>query len=258
MKLKNKVAVITGGGKGIGEAIAIKLSSEGCAIVIADMDIDNASKVSDNINIDGKAIAVKTNVAEEKSVNAMIESSINLFGKIDILINNAGIRHLNNIVDHSKKEWDEMLAVNLTGPYLCAKAVIPHMIKAGKGKIINFGSIASFMGRPDRVGYVAAKTGVLGLTRALAVDLTGKNINVNTICPGLISTPFNKMFAEDPVHGEAWGKETIVGRWGVPNDVASAALFLSSDDSDFINGSEIKIDGGWLAAKTRAGEINIE
>jgi NAD(P)-dependent dehydrogenase (short-subunit alcohol dehydrogenase family) len=109
MKLKNKVAVITGGGKGIGEAIAIKLTSEGCAIVIADMDIDNASKVSDNINIDGKAIAVKTNVAEEKSVNAMIESSISLFGKIDILINNAGIRHLNNIVDHSKKEWDEML-----------------------------------------------------------------------------------------------------------------------------------------------------
>ena len=107
-----------------------------------------------------------------------------------------------------------------------------------------FGSIASFMGRPDRVGYVAAKSGVLGLTRALAVDLTRKNINVNTICPGLISTPFNKKFAEDPTHGEAWGKETIVGRWGLPTDIVGAAVFLSSDESDFINGKSITVDGG--------------
>ncbi len=149
-----------------------------------------------------------------------------------------------------------MISVNLTGPYLCCKSVIPHMIKNGKGKIINFGSIASFMGRPDRVAYVAAKSGILGLTRALAVDLTGKNINVNTICPGLISTPFNQKFAEDPTNGEAWGKETIVGRWGLPSDISGAAVFLSSDDADFINGSEIKIDGGWLAAKTRKGEIS--
>jgi hypothetical protein len=163
--------------------------------------------------------------------------------------------HINNILDHTKQQWDDMLSVNLTGPYLCCKAVIPHMITGGKGKIINFGSIASFMGRPDRVAYVAAKTGVLGLTRALAVDLTGKNININTICPGLISTPFNQKFAEDPELGEVWGKETIVGRWGKPSDIAGAAIFLSSDDSDFINGSEIKIDGGWLAAKTRKGEI---
>ncbi|MDC1258405.1 SDR family oxidoreductase, partial [Pelagibacteraceae bacterium] len=153
-------------------------------------------------------------------------------------------------------QWDDMISVNLTGPYLCCKSVIPHMVKNGKGKIINFGSIASFMGRPDRVAYVAAKSGILGLTRALAVDLTGKNINVNTICPGLISTPFNQKFAEDPNNGEAWGKETIVGRWGLPSDISGAAVFLSSDDADFINGSEIKIDGGWLAAKTRKGEIS--
>ena len=99
---------------------------------------------------------------------------------------------------------------------------------------------------------------MLGLTRALAVDSTSININVNTISPGLISTPFNKKFAEDPTHGEAWGKETIVGRWGLPTDIVGAAVFLSSDESDFINGSEIKIDGGWLAAKTRRGEIDNE
>ena len=256
MKLKDRIAIITGGGKGIGAEICLRLASEGAKIVIAEMDIENGEKISKKIqDNNGEAIVVETNVAEEDSANNMADAAIKKFGKIDILINNAGIRHINNILDHTKKQWDEMISVNLTGPYLCCKAVIPHMIKNGKGKIINFGSIASFMGRPDRVAYVAAKTGVLGLTRALAVDLTGKNINVNTICPGLISTPFNQKFAEDPVHGEAWGKETIVGRWGMPSDISGAAVFLSSDDADFINGSEIKIDGGWLAAKTRKGEI---
>ena len=256
MKLKDRVAIVTGGGKGIGAEICLRLASEGAKIVIAEMDIENGEKISKKIqDNNGEAIVVETNVAEEDSANNMAEAAIKKFGKIDILINNAGIRHINNILDHTKKQWDEMISVNLTGPYLCCKAVIPHMIRSGKGKIVNFGSIASFMGRPDRVAYVAAKTGVLCLTRALAVDLTGKNINVNTICPGLISTPFNQKFAEDPVHGEAWGKETIVGRWGMPSDISGAAVFLSSDDADFINGSEIKIDGGWLAAKTRKGEI---
>ena len=256
MKLQNRVAIITGGGKGIGAEISLRLAKEGAKIVIAEKDIESAENIKKKIiENKGDAIVVDTNVANEDSVNQMAEAAIKKFGKIDILINNAGIRHINNILDHTKKQWDVMISVNLTGPYLCCKAVIPHMIKNGKGKIINFGSIASFMGRPDRVAYVAAKTGVLGLTRAIAVDLNGKNINVNTICPGLISTPFNQKFAEDPVHGEAWGKETIVGRWGVPSDISGAAVFLSSEDADFINVSEIKIDGGWLAAKTRKGEI---
>ena len=256
MKLENKVAIVTGGGKGIGAEICLRLAKEGAKIVIAEMDIESGNNTQKKIiENGGDAIVVNTDIADEVSVNNMTEEVVKKFSKIDILINNAGIRHINNILDHTKKQWDEMLSVNLTGPYLCCKAVIPHMIKNGKGKIVNFGSIASFMGRPDRVAYVAAKTGVLGLTRALAVDLTGKNINVNTICPGLISTPFNQKFAEDPVHGEAWGKETIVGRWGLPSDISGAALFLSSDDADFINGSEIKIDGGWLAAKTRKGEL---
>ena len=191
MKLQNKVAIITGGGKGIGAEISLRLAKEGAKIVIAEKDIESAENIKKKIiENKGDAILVDTDVANEDSVNQMAEEAIKKFGKIDILINNAGIRHINNILDHTKKQWDEMISVNLTGPYLCCKAVIPHMIKNGKGKIINFGSIASFMGRPDRVAYVAAKTGVLGLTRALAVDLTGKNINVNTICPGLTFDQF--------------------------------------------------------------------
>ena len=256
MKLKDRVAIVTGGGKGIGQEICLGLVKEGAKIVIAEIDIENSEKAKTKIiDAGSEAIIIKTDVSNQKSINEMVEHAIKHFGKIDILINNAGTRHVKKLLDHTKQDWDDMISVNLTAPFLASQAVIPHMIRNGKGKIINFGSIASFMGRPDRVAYVAAKTGVLGLTRALAVDLTGKNINVNTICPGLISTPFNQKFAEDPVHGEAWGKETIVGRWGVPSDISGAAVFLSSDDADFINGSEIKIDGGWLAAKTRKGEI---
>ena len=257
MKLQNKVAIVTGGGKGIGREISLGLSKEGAKIVIAEIDIENSNKVIEEIkNNGGDALSIKTDISNENSVKNLISETIKKFSKIDILINNAGTRHVKKLNDHNLNDWNDMLSVNLTGPYICCKAVIPEMKKVGKGKIINFGSIASFMGRPDRVGYVAAKSGVLGLTRALAIDLKGTNINVNTICPGLISTPFNKKYAEDPTHGEKWGKETIVGRWGKPSDIVGAAVFLSSDEADFINGSEIKIDGGWLAAKTREGEVD--
>lgn len=257
MKLQSRVAIVTGGGKGIGREICLGLSKQGAKIVIAELDIENSNKVIEEIKDSGsEAIAIKTDISNENSVKNLILETIKKFNKIDILINNAGIRHVKKLDDHNLNDWNDMLSVNLTGPYICCKAVIPEMKKVGKGKIINFGSIASFMGRPDRVGYVAAKSGVLGLTRALAIDLKGTNINVNTICPGLISTPFNKKYAEDPAHGEKWGKETIVGRWGLPSDIVGAAIFLSSDDSDFINGTEIKIDGGWLAAKTREGEVD--
>lgn len=256
MKLKNKVAIVTGGGKGIGEEICLGLAKEGAKVVVADLDKENSSNVvKEIVKNNGDAIYIETDVSNEASVKNLISETINRFDQIDILINNAGIRHVKKLEHHDLSDWNDMISVNLTGPYICCQAVIPEMKKIGKGKIINFGSIASFMGRPDRVGYVAAKSGILGLTRALAIDLKGTNINVNTICPGLISTPFNKKYAEDPTHGEQWGKETIVGRWGLPSDIVGAAIFLSSNESDFINGSEIKIDGGWLAAKTREGEL---
>ena len=169
MKLKDRIAIVTGGGKGIGAEICLRLASEGAKIVIAEMDIENGEKISKKIqDNNGEAIVVETNVAEEDSANNMADAAIKKFGKIDILINNAGIRHINNILDHTKQQWDDMISVNLTGPYLCCKAVIPHMIKNGKGKIINFGSIASFMGRPDRVAYVAAKSGILRFNKSLS------------------------------------------------------------------------------------------
>ena len=258
MRLAGKVALITGGGKGIGEAICRAYGTEGATVAVADIDLEGARRVVEHIgDSGGTATAVEVDVARSASVAAMVDEVIREHGRIDVLVNNAGVRTIKGFLEHTEDDWNRMLAVNLTGPFLCSRAVLPSMLAIGKGKIINLASIASFTGRPGRAGYVAAKTGLLGLTRAMAVDMAGRNIYVNAIAPGLIASPFNASFAEDSETGPAWGKETLVGRWGQPEDVAGAAVFLASDDSDFVNGAEIKVDGGWLAAKTRSGELDL-
>jgi NAD(P)-dependent dehydrogenase (short-subunit alcohol dehydrogenase family) len=227
-------------------------------VVVADIDAEAANSTASSISSgQGKAIAAKADVTNDGSIAAMIEKTVGVYGRIDILVNNAGARYIKGFLEHTKADWDAMLSINLTGPFLCSQAVVPHMLAAGKGKIINLASIASFMGRPNRCAYVAAKAGVLGLTRAMAADMAGRNILVNAIAPGMIASPFNREFAVDDNTGPAWAQENLVGRWGQPEDIAGAAVFLASDESDFINGSEIKIEGGWLGARSRSGEVPI-
>lgn len=261
MRLEGKVAIVTGGAKGIGEGICSTFAKQGARVAIVDIDGDMATALAKKISGAGngdtpRAIGIAADVTKVADVDAMAETTAAVFGGIDILVNNAGARFIKSFLDHTPEDWQKMIDINLTSPFLCSRAVVPYMVKRGSGKIINLASIASFMGRPDRVAYVAAKTGVLGLTRAMAVDLASAGIRVNAIAPGMISTPFNSMFADDPEKGPMWAKENFVGRWGTPQDIANTAVFLASDEFDFMTGTEIKVDGGWLSAKTRGGEIN--
>lgn len=254
MRLADKVAIVTGSGSGMGRAIAVEFAKNGATVVVADIDLDAADEtvrqVSDRT---GRAAAICMDVTSRAEAMKMCEFAIQQFGKIDILVNNAGSRCIKSFLDHTEDDWHRMIDINLTGHFLCAQAAVPHFLKSGKGKIINLASIAAHTGRPDRIAYCAAKAGVIGLTKALAMDLRGQNICVTAISPGSIATPMNEAAATSAEVN--WGGETVVGRWGRPEDVAYAAVFLASDESDYITGSEILVEGGWLYGRARDGEI---
>ena len=255
MRLQDKSAIITGAAGGIGRAIALKFASEGAAVIAADLDGEAAMGLADEIEADGgSAIGIGADITKRSEIDAMIAAAIEKFGRIDVLVNNAGSRIIKPFLEHTEEDWRRMLDVNLTGHFLCCQAVIPHMLEAAGGRIINMASIASYVGRPNRAGYVAAKGGLLSLTRALAADMAGKNITVNALAPGMIASPMNREFAEDPELGTAWNAENLAGRWGEPGDVAGVAAFLASDDAGFITGETITVDGGSIAALVRKGE----
>ncbi|MEX0802345.1 MAG: glucose 1-dehydrogenase [Candidatus Binatia bacterium] len=256
MRLANKTAIVTGGGSGIGEAICVAFAREGAAVAVADRNLKGAENVVSMIKAaGGRAIAVEVDITDLPAIKRMEDSVQKSLGQVDILVNNAGARVIRGFMQHSLDDWNTMIDINLSGPFHCAQAVVPAMAANGGGVIINLCSIASYMGRPNRCAYVAAKTGLLGLTRAMAMDLSPKKIRVNAIAPGMVASPFNMSFAEAEETGDAWAGENLSGRWGQPEDIAGAAVFLASDESSFVNGSEIKVEGGWLAARARAGEV---
>lgn len=254
MRLADKVTIVTGGGSGMGRAIAVEFARHGAVVVVADINQDAANETVAQLKaMSARAMPVKVDVTKRAETLSLCDQTLKTFGRVDVLVNNAGSRCLKSFLDHTEEDWHRMIDINLTGHFFCAQAVVPQMLKQGKGKIINLASIAGHVGRPDRVAYCAAKTGVLGLTRAMAMDLRGKGICVTAISPGSIETPLNSAAATDA--NVDWGGETIVGRWGRPEEVAYAAVFLASDESDYITGSEIEVEGGWLVGRARDGEI---
>jgi len=247
MRLKDKVAIVTGAARGLGRVYALRLAKEGAKVVVADI-LDGKESVDAITAQGGEALYVKTDVTSEESTQGMARKVVERFGRIDILVNNAAL-----FADLVKKpfweipvsEWDKVMAINLKGPFLCAKAVYPQMKKQGKGKIINVSSGTFYKGLPHFLHYVVSKGGNVALTRSMAREVGDAGINVNTIAPGYTETEFLKEHPQDPPEVT----KMIVGsrcikRTQMPDDLTGTIVFLSSDDSDFITGQTIIVDGG--------------
>lgn len=249
MRLANKVALITGGASGIGRATAALFAQEGAAVVIADRDGAEAERAARKIG--PRTMAVEMDVSRAAQVAAGVEAAVARHGRIDILVNNAGYGVRGSVVDTDEEAWDALMAANLKGVFLCAKAVIPLMERQGGGVIVNTGSYTASAAIRDRAAYVASKGGVVALSRAMALDHIDQNIRVNCIAPGTIFSPyFDRMLAAAP-DPEAMRRDldgrAPIGRMGRPDEIAKAILFLASDDSTFVVGSVLTADGGTTA-----------
>lgn len=243
-KLKQKTAVVTGASRGIGRAIAIQLASEGANVVVNYSGSEQKANevVEEIIALGSKAIAVQANVADNDSVQNLMKTAIEAFGSIDILVNNAGITRDNLLMRMKEDEWDDVLNTNLKGVFLCTKAVTRQMMKQRSGRIINISSIVGVMGNAGQANYVAAKAGVIGLTKTSARELASRNILVNAIAPGFITTEMTDELPEDI-------KKTMLAqiplaKLGQPEHIAKAVVFFASDDSEYITGQTLHIDGG--------------
>lgn len=244
--LQGKVAVVTGASRGIGRAVAIELGKLGAKVVVNYSGSEaKALEVVDEIKgLGTDAIAVQANVAESDSVQAMIKEAISTFGSVDILVNNAGITRDNLLMRMKEDEWDDVINTNLKGVFLCTKAVTRQMMKQRAGRIINISSIVGVSGNAGQANYVAAKSGVIGLTKTTAKELASRNITVNAVAPGFIATDMTDKLNEE-VQAEML-KQIPLASLGQPEDVANAVAFLASDASRYITGQTIHVDGGMV------------
>lgn len=251
MMLKEKVTIITGSGQGLGKEFAKRFSKEGSKVVIADINYERAKIAAQEIlNSGGKAIAIKTDVSNEESVNEMAKKTIEHFGSIDILVNTAAIYYNLRLAppeDLKVEEWERVLRVNLIGTWLACKAVFPYMKKSSKGKIVNISSDVVFAGVPGFLHYVSSKGGVVAMTRALAMEWGKYNINVNSVAPGYTMTDASlKKVKEAPESKDYVLTRQCFKRLGQPGDIIGTVVFLASEDSDWITGQNICVDGGQI------------
>jgi NAD(P)-dependent dehydrogenase (short-subunit alcohol dehydrogenase family) len=243
MSLENRVAVITGGGRAVGKTIAFRLAREGADVVLAGPGREDLEAAAAEVQALGRrALAVVTDVAREDQVQALAERARQAFGRIDVLVNNAGIIGPTSPAIHiHRTDWDEVLAVNLTGAFLCCKAVLPDMLARRSGKVINIASVAGKIAYALRSPYAVSKWGLIGLTLTLAKEVGPYNIQVNAICPGPVRTPMSEE------EGDASVDITPLRRRAEPDEISSAVAFLASDDAVYITGAELAVDGGYLA-----------
>ncbi|MEI5906933.1 SDR family NAD(P)-dependent oxidoreductase [Bacillus spongiae] len=248
MRLQNKVAIVTGGSKGIGRETALAFALEGAKVVIADIDADAGVKTMQDIRESGgNALFLQTDVSQPIDVKKMVEETVKQYGFISILFNNAGIAHsMINSMEMSEEEWDKVIDINLKGVFLGTKYAVPEMVKTGGGSIINTASILGLKGQKYLSAYNASKGGVILFTKNAALEYGKDNIRVNAIAPGLIDTDIVGDWKKDQRLWEKISTSNALGREGKPQEVAKGVLFLASDESSYITGSTLSIDGGSL------------
>jgi 3-oxoacyl-[acyl-carrier protein] reductase len=244
MDLTDRVAIVTGSGRGIGKTIALKLAEVGAKVVINDIgEISYVESVAEEIRaMNRESLAVLGDVTSSSDVNNLVETVINTYGKIDILVNNAGITRDQLLLRMSEEDWDRVLAVNLKSVFLCTKAVIRHMTAQRWGRIINMSSVVGIAGNAGQANYSASKAGIIGFTKTVAKEVASRGITVNAIAPGFIDTPMTQQLKESWI--EEIKKRIPAGYLGTPQDVAEAVVFLASEEARYINGHVLNVDGG--------------
>lgn len=250
--LQNKVALVTGAQRGMGRTHALALAKYGAKVIVTDINQENCQKVAGEIKKNGgQAIALKLDVTKKAEIENAVNEAVTQFGRLDILVNNAGIVEFKPFLELTDADWDKTLNINLKGQFLCSQAATRQMQKQGGGAIINIASVAmgqQGIGFPNIAHYCASKGAIAALTEALAVELAPLNIRVNGVAPGMIDTPMIDNVKSDPKGFEAMLARVPLHRAGKPEEVSELIAFLASDDSSYMTGSMVVIDGGWLAA----------
>lgn len=244
--IDGRIAIVTGGGGGIGGAIAQRFAREGAKLAIVDIDGEAAKNCANKISADGgDAITLGADVTNKQSVTGIIKAALDRWGRVDILVNVAGGAERKRVIDMTAADWDRVVDVNLKSVFLCSQAVLPAMLKQRYGKIVNISSIYGFTGNATRSSYAAAKAGVAAFTKSLALEHAKDGLNINAIAPGRIETPRVRSHYSD----EAWAAAVAqipMARTGTPDEIASAALFLVTDENEYITGQTLHVNGAWL------------
>jgi NAD(P)-dependent dehydrogenase (short-subunit alcohol dehydrogenase family) len=251
-RLNNRICIVTGAGSGIGRASAILFAAEGATVVAADLDGDAAAETAKTIG--GTAAAWTVDVADEAATRALAAETVRRFGRIDVLFNNAGISGVGDLQETTLEQWEQVMRVNVRGVFLMSQAAAPVMIAQRSGSIINMSSAIATTGLARRVSYAASKGAVYAMTKSIQVDLAPHGIRVNALLPGTIMTPFVENYLRDSYPDPEQGRQAIAarqltGQLGTPHDIAQAALYLASDESQFVYGAGLTIDGGLSAGK---------
>jgi NAD(P)-dependent dehydrogenase (short-subunit alcohol dehydrogenase family) len=251
MRFHDRGILVTGGGSGIGQQVCYAAAEEGARVGVGDLDLERAESTTTEIRgRKGEAYAFHVDVADPASAARFVDAAEASLGRLDMLVNSAGIREIVSVLDLSFDEWQRVLNVNLSGTFLVSQAFARKIVQQGKkGQIVNLASTLGLMAAPNRPAYTASKHGVVGLTREMALELGDKGVRVNAVAPGVVRTPLTERYFQDPSYLQAIRDIHALGRWADPREIANAILFLADENNGFITGTILTVDGGWTTGK---------